>query len=67
MLAVVANENVKIYDSARDIISPHYNFKVLVAQGEVYMVDELHLVLLNGESIVPSVTWLAKQQINEVG
>ena len=66
MLAV-ANGNVKIYDSARDILSPHYNFKVLVAQGEVYMVDELHLVLVNGESIVPSVTRLAKEQINEAG
>ena len=66
MLAV-ANGNVKIYDSARDILSPHYNFKVLVAKGEVYMVDELHLVLVNGESIVPSVTRLAKEQINEAG
>ena len=57
MLAVVTNENVKIYDFARDIISPLYNFKVLASSFVdcTFVYDQaglLHLLALTAEGAV---------------
>ena len=48
VLAVVSNDNVKIYDFSRDTISPIYNFKLLVGSfvDASFMFDKNQLYLI---------------------
>jgi len=56
MVAVSTNENVKIFDLAKDVISPIYNFKpvtgVLTDFTFMYRKDTLCLVALNNEGTI---------------
>ena len=57
VLAVVTNENIKIYDFSRDIISPIFNFKVLASSFVdcAFAYDgqgQLHLLALTAEGCI---------------
>ena len=56
ILAVVSNKNIKIYDFSKDIISPIYNFKVIVGSFVdatfLFRNGKLHLLALTNEGAI---------------